>query len=271
MKKNITFLIAIIFFIASPPNLQAQFFKKLQKKIDEKIEQVINPDENGSKNSGDDIVENDSDKYNDNYRNYDDFISGETTIFFDNLSGNEEINQHPSRWKTTYANAKDNSEIVIYEGEKVIRLGARQGISPIISKNKNDYLPDNFTLEFDASFSANALDQRYYIKFYDLKDQKDIVEYKTNVNEITFTTFGVTDDLTEGTLKGYEYYEESPTLVWRHIAINYKNNTLEIYYDGQHIFHKGDIEGNMIGITISRSELSTNDRYLKNIIIATDQ
>jgi len=52
--------------------------------------------------------------------------------------------------------------------------------------------------------------------------------------------------------------------------MTYKNNELEIYYDGQHIFYKGDIKGNLIGITISRSEFGTNDRYLKNILIATN-
>jgi hypothetical protein len=262
----LTILLSIVF----STNLQAQFFKKLQKKIDRKIEQVINPDEKESEDNAGDVSENTSNKKNENYRKYDDFITGETTIFFDDLSGNEAINQHPSRWKTTFANAKDNSEIIMYKGEKVIRLGSRQGISPIISENTNDYLPDSFTLEFDASFSANAIDQRYYVQFFDLENQNDIVEYETRGNQITLTTFGVTDNLTEGTLKGHEYYEKSPTLVWRHIAISYQNNTLEVYYDGKHLFHKGDTKGNLIGVTISRSELSGNDRYLKNIIIATN-
>ncbi len=270
MKLIKTTALIILLSLLFSNNTQAQFFKKLQKKIDRKIEQVINPEENESKNGNDDIAENSSDKYNNNYRNYDDFVTGETTIFFDDLSGNEVINQHPNKWRTTFSNAKDNSEIIEYEGEKVIRLGSRQGISPVITQNKDDYLPDSFTLEFDASFSANSLDQRYYIKFYDLKNQKDIVDDENFYNDFTFTTFGVTDDLTQGTLNGAEYYQESPTPVWRHIAMIYKNNEMEIYYDGQHIFHKGDIKGNLIGITISRSDISTNDRFLKNILIATN-
>jgi len=270
MKSIKIIALIILISIVFSTNLQAQFFKKLQNKIDRKIEQVINPDEKDTTDKGAELSDNSSGEYNEIYRNYDDFITGETTIFFDDLSGNEVINQHPSRWKTTYENAKDNSEIIMYKGEKVIRLGSRQGISPIISENINDYLPDSFTLEFDASFSANAIDQRYYIQFFDLENQNDIVEYETRDNEITLTTFGVTDNLTEGTLKGHEYFQKSPTPVWRHIAMTYKNNELEIYYDGQHIFHKGDIKGNLIGVTISRSELSGNDRYLKNIIIATN-
>jgi len=263
---TLTILLSIVF----STNMHAQFFKKLQKKIDRKIEQVINPDEKESEDSAGDISENTSNEKNENYRNYDDFITGETIIFKDYPDNNETKNKTPSKWNITNINKKDNTIIIEKDGEKVIQLGPRQGIAPIITNNKEDYLPNQFTFEFDASFSANSLDQRYYISFYDQKEQEEIVPYETQTNEITLTTFGVTDDLTQGTLNGAEYYQKSSAPVWRHIAMTYKNNELEVYYDGQHIFHKGDIKGNMIGITISRSELSGNDRYLKNIIIATN-
>lgn len=269
MKKYISLLLIFTIFIVPTANVQAQFLKKLQNKIDKKLDKVFATDEDkedtASSDSAGDIYDASEDT-----ANYEDFVTGETTIFSDDLSGKELIHQHPARWRTTFANDKDNSEIIEIEGEKVIRLGSRQGISPILTKNKEDYLPDNFTIEFDASFSANSADQRYYIKFYDQKYQKDIVDSDALYNELTFTTFGVTDDMTEETLNGAEYYQKSPTPVWRHIAMTYKNNTLEVYYDGQHIFHKGDIKGNLIGLTISRSEFGTNDRYLKNIIIATN-
>jgi len=60
-------------------------------------------------------------------------------------------------------------------------------------------------------------------------------------------------------------------MIWRHIAVSYKNNTLDFYYDGEHIFHKKDIKGNLVGVDISRSELSNEDRYLKNIRLATNK
>jgi len=263
---TLTILLSIVF----STNMHAQFFKKLQKKIDNKIEQVINPDEKESEDSAGDISENTSNEKDENYRNYDNFITGGTIIFKDYPDNNEAKDKTPSKWNITNINKKDNTIIVEKDSEKVIQLGSRQGIAPIVTNNKDDYLPDQFTLEFDASFSANSLEQRYYISFYDLKTQIDTVEYETRNNEITFTTFGVTDDFTEGTLNGAKYYQESPTPVWRHIAMSYKNNELEVYYDGQHIFHKGDIKGNLIGLTISRSEFGTNDRYLKNITIATN-
>ncbi len=270
MKSIKIIALTILFSFVFSTNMQAQFFKKLQKKIDKKIEQVINPDEKESEDNAGDVSENTSNENDDNYRNYDDFITGETIIFKDIPNNNEAIDKTPSKWVITNLNKKDNTIIIEKEGEKVIQLGPRQGIAPIVTNNEEDYLPDQFTLEFDASFSANSLEQRYYISFYDLKTQEDTVEYETRNNEITFTTFGVTDDFTEGTLNGAEYYQKSPTPVWRHIAMTYKNNELEVYYDGQHIFHKGDIKGNLIGLTISRSEFGTNDRYLKNITIATN-
>ena len=201
---------------------------------------------------------------------YGDFVSGNTLIFNDKPVNDEVVGKTPSKWIVFNTRKSDNTEIVEVKGEKIIRLAKTQGISPLVTENEKDYIPDNFTLEFDASFSANSLEQRYYITFYNIENQNDFVEPEVRDNELTFTTFGVTDNLTEGTVKGYEYFEESSTQLWRNIAIRYQNNTFEIYYDGQHIFHKGDIKGNLIGITISRSDFGTDDRYLKNITLATN-
>ena len=267
MKNYISLLLLFLIFIASTANVQAQFFKKLQKKIDAKIEQVINPNEKEE-------LTNDSfpGEYQENtVFDSNKFVPGELEIFSDYIGNAEVKNKHPSKWRTTFSNAKDDSEIVEYEGEEVIRLGSRQGISPIITENKEDYLPDNFTLEFDASFSENSPEQRYYLIFYDRKTQVELVEYEARMNEFTLETFGLNDGLTQGTLEGEAYYQNAPNMIWRHIAVSYKNNALDFYYDGEHIYHKEDIKGNLLGIDISRSELSKEDRYLKNIRLATNK
>jgi len=271
MKKYISTLLILVAFIATPSNLHAQFFKKLQKKIDKKIEQVINPGEKESENSDKEIAENSSDTNSDNYRTYDDFKTGETILFKDLPEANEIVHKTPSKWTIFNTRKNDNTEIVAVDGEKMIRLAKNQGISPLMPGKEKDYIPENCTLEFDASFSANASDQRYYIVFFDLENQNDFVDWDVRDAELTLSTFGVTDNLTEGALEGHKCFEESPAPVWRHIAIKYQNNSFEIYYDGKHVFHKGDLKGNMIGLTISRSEFGTNDRYIKNVVIATNQ
>jgi hypothetical protein len=276
MKSIKSILIILMCVLVVPSQINAQFLKKIKDKVENKADEVLGLDEDETNNSSTNITENNSSNNHSNATNenvvYPEFDRGEIMLFSDIPNAEETVNETPLNWQFMKANANenDNLEIVTFEGEKVIRLPKRDGISPIILENETDYLPENFTLEFDASFSANAPNQRYWFSFYDQITQNDIVEYETRVLELTFTTFGVTDGLTEQTLNNNNFYQESQNLVWRHIAISYSNNNIDIYYDEQHMLHRANIEGNLIGITISRSEFSDNNRYLKNIHLATN-
>jgi len=273
MKTKLIFAFTFLFVLSVQQNtVQAQFLKKLKNKVEKKLDEVLETDDQNSENN--DEVSDSSDNGYDSSQyeaDYGDFVAGNTVIFKDTPANNEVTGKTPSKWTIFNTRKNDNTEIVAVDGEKMIRLAKGQGISPLMPGKEKDYIPENCTLEFDASFSANALDQRYYIVFFDLENQNDFVDWDVRDAELTLATFGVTDNLTEGALEGHKCFEESPAPVWRHIAIKYQNNSFEIYYDGQHVFHKGDLKGNMIGLTISRSEFGTNDRYIKNVVIATNQ
>ncbi|RUA12721.1 MAG: hypothetical protein DSY82_00480 [Flavobacteriia bacterium] len=272
MKKKLISVLVLLFLVSAPAAVQAQFLKKLKNKVEKKLDEVLDTDDQDKVN--DDEADDSSDSGYDasEYEaDYGEFVAGKTVVFKD-MPGNDEIKgQFPSKWRLFYSRKSDNTEIVEVNGEKMIRLAKKQGISPLIPGKEKDYIPDSFTLEFDASFSTNAPDQRYYLNFYDLENQNDFVEYDVRDSELTLTTFGVTDNRTEGTMKGHKIFQESSTPVWRHIAVTYSNQNIEVYYDGVHIFHLGEAKGNFIGINISRSEFGTDDRYIKNVIIATNQ
>ncbi len=272
MKNKIVSLIVLMCFLAVPSSINAQFFKKLKNNIEKKTDKVLGIDNKESKenttsesddNSFDNSAEIDSGEF-------EPFKRGELVIFEDVPSADENVNEFPSKWRETRLNKNDKSEIVVFEGEKVIRVGERTGIAPIILENKNDYLPDNFTLEFDASFSANSGEQNYWVGFYDHKTQKDIVEHAARTVDLRFTTFAIMDGFNEGILDNKDIFDGAPNLVWRHISISYKNNTLDVYYDGEHLLRQPNIEGNFLGINISRSEMSDTNRYIKNIHLATN-
>lgn len=272
MKNKITVFLVLMCFLAAPLATNAQFFKKLKNKIETKTDKILGTDgDDSQKNTSGETADN---SYNNNSeidnKVYEPFKRGETTIFEDMPGADENVNELPSRWRETMLNKNDKSEIVTFEGEKVIRLGEFTGIAPIVLENETDYLPDNFTLEFDASFSANTGDQRYWLGFYDPTTQKETASYEARTFELTFTTFAVTDDLKEGTLNHKDLYDASPNLVWRHISISHINNNLDIYYDGQHIFRCSSRDANFSGINISRSTFSDENRYLKNIHLATN-
>jgi len=272
MKNKIISILVLICFLALPSTTNAQFFKKLKNKIETKTDEILGTDEDDSQEStSDETADNSSNKTSEiDNEVYEPFKRGETVIFEDMPSADENVNELPSRWKENNFNKIDHSEIVTFEGEKVIRVGERNGISPIVLENEMDYIPDNFTLEFDASFSANTGEQRYWLGFYDPIVQKETAQYEARTFDLTFTTFAVTDNLKEGSLDNKDLYDASPNLVWRHISISHINNNLDIYYDGQHIFRCSSRDANFSGINISRSEFSDNNRYIKNIHLATD-
>lgn len=272
MKRIIIPVLVFLFVFFMPGQTNAQFLKKLKNKVEEKLDQVLETDESAEetdKTSSDTSKDNTYDA-SEITADYGDFVSGNTIVFSDMPEAGEQTGKTPSKWFVFNKKKSDNTEIVEVNNKKMIRVAKSQGISPLISGKEKDYIPENCTIEFDASFSANSSDQRYYIAFYDLENQNDFVAYEVRDNELTLKTFGVTDNLTEGTLKGHKYNEKSSKPVWRHIAIKYQNNTFDVYYDGEHVFHKQDVKGNLIGLTISRSDFGSDDRYIKNVTIATN-
>ena len=78
-----------------------------------------------------------------------DFVPGDEIIFVDDLTG-EENGEFPSRWDLH----RGNVEIAVYGGENVINFATVQScdIVPLMTQ-EGDYLPEQFTLEFDAYFS----------------------------------------------------------------------------------------------------------------------
>jgi len=272
MTNKITSFLFLICFLALPSTTNAQFFKKLKNTIETKTDELLGIDEEDSQESTSyETGDNSSNKTSKiDTKVYEPFKRGETVIFVDGPSVEEEAHEAPSKWRQNGYNKSDNSEIVEFEGETVIRLEEMDGISPIILENEKDYLPDNFTLEFDASFSANSGEQRYWLAFYDHKTQKEIVGVEASSIDLTFTTFAVMDNFNEGTLDDKDIYDGASNLVWRHISISYKNKNLDIYYDGKHLLSSPSKEANFIGISISRSTFSDSNRYIKNIHLATN-
>src|SRR5690606_12475307 len=80
------------------------------------------------------------------YRSYD-FVPGDKIIFQPDLSGEPDA-ELPAR----FAIQQGNAEIQRFEGEKVLHIdaGGRAIVTPLMSTT--DYLPAQFTVEFDMMY-----------------------------------------------------------------------------------------------------------------------
>jgi outer membrane protein OmpA-like peptidoglycan-associated protein len=191
-----------------------------------------------------------------------DFVPGQTVIFEDGPSVDEENGEFPSRWDLVGGGA----EIAELDGEPIIAFITDvgnmyyKGIVPYLKIANEDYLPDVFTVEFDAYFPPNHYNDTYYITFYDRKNQNRI-----NIPQVDFYVNSIKYGDSEGTYKGKARGNIDKTGGWRHFSTAYTKGKLKIYLDDQRLINIPHLQGNPTGITLSSNCIKP---YIKNFRIA---
>lgn len=191
-----------------------------------------------------------------------DFVPGTEIIFEDNQE-NEQNGEFPSKWDL----AGGVIENAFFDGTNVIyfrEIRNTGGISPLLKDRKSDYLPDEFTIEFDCYFEKDVYSQRYYMSFYDSKKQKSVlkrIEFGPN-----YAQYGTTD--TQGIYPGAARSNIDKNARWRHIAISFNKRALKVYMDGARLLNIPNIEENPTGLTITTTSQKTGYYFIKNIRIA---
>ncbi|MGE0019683.1 MAG: OmpA family protein [Draconibacterium sp.] len=191
-----------------------------------------------------------------------DFVPGTEIIFEDNLEG-EQNGEFPSKWDLAggvVENAFFDESNVIYFRE----IGNTGGITPLLKDSKSDYLPDEFTIEFDCYFEKDVYNQRYYVSFYAAKKQKSVLSrLGLLTNE---AQYGTTD--TKGIYPGASRSNIDKNARWRHIAISFNKRALKVYMDDARLLNIPNIEENPTGLTIGTTSQKTGYYFIKNIRIA---
>ncbi len=198
-----------------------------------------------------------------NWNKYD-FIPGDVIIFEDNQIG-EKNGEFPSRWDLN----KGTVEIANFEGENVIyfincNINGTGGIVPLIKDNNKDYLPEVFTVEFDAYFETPKF--TYKVNFVDYKNQD-----KKHSNDLYVRVWQTGAD-GEGIKANYIPGFTSSSKVdagWRHIAISFNKRALKVYIDDTRVLNVPNIEFDPSGITLAAHNPNGKDKgYVKNFKIA---
>jgi len=188
-----------------------------------------------------------------------DFIPGDKVIFEDNLA-NEENGEFPSRWDLV----KGNVEIAEFGEEKVIMF--RDGASSIIPYIKDpgkDYLPDIFTIEFDAYYDTEPHSAKYFVHLYDLKNQKG-----SPLNKISLFPGGISGMKSEKIIPGKQLWYNHDKPFWRHISIGFNVRALKVYYDDERMLNIPNLGFNPTGFTVEIINTKPLNFYIKNIRIA---
>ena len=194
-----------------------------------------------------------------------DFIPGDTVIFEDAPSADEENGEFPSRWNLV----KGQVEIAEVDGEKVLLfIDGSPSIVPYLKNANEDYLPEVFTIEFD--FYKPKEGNRMTVYLYDTKNQEQLVNYRDLYMDISGD--GISEHLDD--IQGFDPKMDYRTKLkarWIHISIAYTKGKLKVYMDDTRVINIPHYTGNPTGLTLQAywAELGDNKAYyFKNIRIA---
>lgn len=195
------------------------------------------------------------------------FVPGDEIIFEDDLSG-EENGEFPSRWDLVTGNAENAS----LNGEKIINLGENSIITPLMEKE--NYLPEVFTVELDAYFNDTYSHwQEYIVRFFPGDDshnavREDLIVYPLKVNKNGASI----QSLVNGDMKLFEKqgpHEPDGTAGWKHIAISYNQRALKVFIDEERILNIPNIELSPTALSIEALDSQDGHiRAVKNVRIA---
>jgi outer membrane protein OmpA-like peptidoglycan-associated protein len=292
MKKIILLLPAALFLMTCTIS-NAQFFKKLKDEVQRRAENnVTGKAGNATDKTIDKItgsvkkgVSNEEGKSNDgsntttasrspsdnrqgsgiaDYKNYD-FVPGAKIIFEPDMS-NESDAELPARFTVE----KGNAEIQTFEGEKILHLQADGGATVAPLMNAENYLPEQFTIEFDMMYENDG-PFRYVSDFsinFRTKEDKNYNSYPLyhfiidgtsqarfgdqNASRISFPA-----DLAKSVGTGN---------TWHHIAIYIRKNLGKAYIDQYRV-----VATNKLPVGVGKVDIKA-DRYgikIKNVRIAS--
>ena len=199
-----------------------------------------------------------------------DFVPGSEIIFEDNLAG-EQNGEFPGKWDLVQGNFENAS----FDGSNVIyhikcNMNGGGGIVPMLKNAKADYLPEEFTIEFDAYFTENH-GGNYVIYFGDYKNQAKLdKEYPIGKKWIRIAKNSVEGENFETNYyPGYKsgVYDKTPK--WRHVAISFNKRALKVYLDDARVLNIPNLGYNPTGFSIGKQSVEGKDPgYTKNFRIA---
>lgn len=189
-----------------------------------------------------------------------DFVPGDEVIFEDGPSVDEENGEFPSRWDLY----EGGTEVAEFNGMPVIMfLDDGGAIIPYLKNSDQDYLPEVFTVEMDVWFGEEQEYRRYWIEFYDKKNQRrgETATLELYPNGLGYGNsnkrYPGREDVNWGVV-------DEPQ--WRHISIAYTKGKFKAYMDDTRLINIPHLEGNPTGMTIKSESGST--AYIKNVRIA---
>jgi OmpA-OmpF porin, OOP family len=190
------------------------------------------------------------------YRNYD-FVPGDTVIFESNLA-DEQTGEIPSQFTL----ADGQVDVQQEDGENVIHVAAGPGATFTPRMDKQAYMPDQFTVEFDfknEKFGVNHFSVDFGQRVY-YSGGEGITP------GVTFNDASINWTLGDVDFPADLHADGSYPMVWHHIAIAINKNVGKVYVDQYRVANVNNLTGKPNNVTIHVDGYEAS--FIKNIRIA---
>lgn len=185
------------------------------------------------------------------YKNYD-FVPGDKIIFQSNLAA-DQTGSLPSQFTVTDGQMDVQTE----DGENVIHVPTGSGAHFSPRMTSTNYLPDQFTIEFDVKNEKAGL-EHLTLKFGD--EDGNISNIGLAYDGVSWTTSSILPP--EDLHLNYDY-----PMKWHHIAIAVNKNQGKIYVDQYRVVNVNNLTGNAKAIIFIVDGYENS--FIKNIRVAS--
>ena len=207
-----------------------------------------------------------------------DFVPGDEIIFDDPVE-NEKVGEFPLHWDFL---SGEECQIITLNGEQVIKLhGWYTEIAPLM-KNA-DYLPEEFTIEFDVWSNSNYGSRNndlIRLTLYTEDDYDGVVKVDLNpaFNEapdegghaaLVYNFLSPSDNYGEGSTSGEKLDELIKADTWLKVQVSFNKRAFKYYVNGVRMVNLPNVKKPTRMRLVSISNCDEQDRfYIKNIRIA---
>jgi len=186
------------------------------------------------------------------------FVSGKDLIFLDKPFNFEKEKRAPSNW---YIKKGSHTEISEFDQGKVI-MGAGEGfLTPKLNNVESDYLPDNFTFEFDFMMPVSPFSKPMNINFYakDKQSRKGFWPIKINKNIVTYKDSSAHYPVLFADDNGMDH--------WYRFSLSYNKGLIKVYLNERlMITYQDDVEPTGLSIDY----MAYTPIFFKNFVLATN-
>lgn len=228
--------------------------QKVKDKVEQKVDRTIDKVTDGAENEVDNTV-NDAVKGKDKgergkkdetvaedasvAQSKSDFVQGAVVLFEDNFAG-EQLGEFPSKWDLDGGSV----EVAQIGDRKVAKFTQNGTLFPLMKKNQYNYLPEEFTIEWDLYIANKGEDMNHELRL--MSKEEDINTWNDQCAWITI--WYRPDDRAarvswscqkpgQGNTSGEQNMEGKMKTGWNHFALSFNKRALKLYVNDERLFN----------------------------------